>query len=183
MADRDGLLYVVAVGAPTNVASAILIEPRIVERIVFVWLGGQPHYWPSAAHFNIGQDVPASQLLFDCGVPFVHVPCKHVAEILRTTVPEMQRWVAGQSEIGDYLLQILRDYKKDHFAWSKVIWDIATIAWLINPEWVDTKILPSPILTDRLTYKHVPGRHSMRMATHINRDAVFRDLFTKIAGA
>ena len=40
-------LYVVAVGAITNVASAILIEPEIIKRIVIVWLGGNPLYWPT----------------------------------------------------------------------------------------------------------------------------------------
>ena len=34
MADRDEPLYVAAIGAITNVASAILMEPRIIERIV-----------------------------------------------------------------------------------------------------------------------------------------------------
>jgi len=32
-------LYVVAIGAITNVASAILIEPHIIDLIVVVWLG------------------------------------------------------------------------------------------------------------------------------------------------
>ena len=37
-------LYVVAIGAITNVASALLMEPRIVDRVVIVWLGGhEPH--------------------------------------------------------------------------------------------------------------------------------------------
>jgi len=40
MEGRDGPLYVVAIGAPTNVASALLIAPEILPRIVVVWLGG-----------------------------------------------------------------------------------------------------------------------------------------------
>ncbi len=42
MASEDAPLYVAAIGAITNVASAILLEPRIIERIVVVWLGGHP---------------------------------------------------------------------------------------------------------------------------------------------
>ena len=37
---RNGPLYVLTIGAPTNVSSAILLEPKIKERIVVVWLGG-----------------------------------------------------------------------------------------------------------------------------------------------
>ena len=37
---EENPLYVVAIGAITNVASAILLNPEIVSRIVIVWLGG-----------------------------------------------------------------------------------------------------------------------------------------------
>ncbi len=49
---QDDALYVVAIGAITNVASAMLIEPQIVKRIVVLWLGGHAHYWPHTAEFN-----------------------------------------------------------------------------------------------------------------------------------
>ncbi|MCL2816184.1 MAG: nucleoside hydrolase, partial [Oscillospiraceae bacterium] len=38
-------LYVVAIGAITNIASAILIYPKITDNIVVVWLGGNAHHW------------------------------------------------------------------------------------------------------------------------------------------
>ena len=181
MTDRDGPLYVLAIGAITNVASAILTEPRIRERIVVVWLGGQPLYWPSAREFNLGQDPHASRLIFDCGVPLIHIPCTNVAEHLRTTVPEVERYVRGQGPLGDYLHQIFCDYHRDHFAWSKVIWDIATVAWLINPSWVPTELVHSPLLTSDLTWSADSSRHFIRVATQAHRDAVFGDLFRKLA--
>ncbi|OGO06292.1 MAG: nucleoside hydrolase, partial [Chloroflexi bacterium RBG_13_56_8] len=136
MARDGGPLYVVAIGAITNVASAILLEPCIIQRIVVVWLGGQPYYWPTASEFNLRQDVAAVRLVFDSGVPLVHIPCKNVAEHLRTTLPEMHRYVHGQGAIGDYLYETFRSHHDDHYAYSKVIWDISTIAYLNNPAWV-----------------------------------------------
>ena len=59
--DSDEPLYVVAVGAITNVASAILIEPEIIKRIVIVWLGGNPLYWPHTREFNLMQDLQSAQ--------------------------------------------------------------------------------------------------------------------------
>ncbi len=53
----DHPLYVVAIGAITNVASALLLEPRIRDRIVVVWLGGNAHEWPDNREFNCQQDV------------------------------------------------------------------------------------------------------------------------------
>ncbi len=176
----DEPLYVVAIGAITNVASALLMEPRIVERIVVVWLGGQPHYWPSAREFNLAQDVPSSQVVFNSGVPLVQIPCENVASHLLTTVPEVERWVQGRGPIGDYLCEIFKDFTDDHFAWGKVIWDISAPGWLINSKWVPTDVVPSPILTDQVTYSVNRSRHPMRVATQVHRNGIFRDLFTKL---
>ena len=40
VAAPDDPLYVVAIGAITNVAAALLLEPDLVRKIVVVWLGG-----------------------------------------------------------------------------------------------------------------------------------------------
>jgi inosine-uridine nucleoside N-ribohydrolase len=178
---REGPLYVLAIGAITNVASAILLAPEIIRRIVVVWLGGEPYYWPTASQFNLKQDVPAAQVVFDSGVPLVHIPCKNVSEHLRTTLPEMRTYVKGQGAIGDYLYQIFEDYRADHFAYSKVIWDISTVAFLNNPAWVPTELRPASILRDDLTWgPEDPARHVFREAFDIKRDGVFGDLFRKL---
>ena len=44
-APRTGPLYVLAIAAPTNVAAALIAAPEIAQRIVVVWLGGQPLDW------------------------------------------------------------------------------------------------------------------------------------------
>ncbi|MGQ9682157.1 MAG: nucleoside hydrolase [Anaerolineae bacterium] len=181
MAPADEPLYVVAIGAITNVASAILIEPEIINRIVLVWLGGQPLYWPSARHFNIGQDLHASRLVFDCGVPLVHVPCDGVTSHLLTSVPEIEHHVRGRGAIGDYLFEIFKAYVEKHGVLSKEIWDISTIAYLINDKWVPTELVHSPILTDQLTWSIDHSRHLMRQATFVHRDPIFRDLFAKLS--
>ena len=181
LAPRQEPLYVLTIGCITNIASAILLEPRIIEQIVVVWLGGQPAYWPTASEFNLQQDVPAAQVVFDCGVPLVHIPCKNVAEHLRTTLPEMQTYLQGRGAIGDYLLRIFREYRQDHYAYSKVIWDISTVAYLLNPEWVPTVLRPSPVLLEDVTWGPIDERrHQIREASDINRDAVFGDLFHRI---
>lgn len=180
MTVTDAPLYVAALGAITNVASAILIEPQIVERIVVVWLGGNAPSWPDAREFNLRQDPLSAGIMFDCGVPFVHVPCKPVTTHLTTTVAEIERYVAGQGAIGDYLAEIFRAYHADHFAWSKVLWDIATIAYLINDKWVPSDVIHSPILTEGLTWSFDRSRHFIRCANFVHRDPIYRDLFTKL---
>jgi purine nucleosidase len=180
MKQDDRLLYVAAIGAITNVASAIMLEPEIIKRIVVIWLGGQPLHWSTASEFNLMQDIRASRLMFDCGVPLIHLPCSCVTSHLLTTESEMAKYVKGQGKIGDYLYEIFVNYHADQYARSKVIWDISAIAWLLNPSWVPTEIVHSPILTDQMTYSFNNNRHFIRNAIFVHRDPIFRDLFDKL---
>ena len=82
----DDPLYVVAIGAITNVASALLLAPEIVRKIVVVWLGGHNLNWPHVCEFNLKQDVPAAQVVLDSGVPLIIVPCLGVTSHLLTTL-------------------------------------------------------------------------------------------------
>jgi purine nucleosidase len=175
-------LYVVTIGAPTNVASALLLDPGIAERIVVVWLGGNPWYWHRGVEFNVEQDLHASHVLFDSGVPLVHIPCRNVTEHLTTTQAEIDRYVRGGGPIGDYLADLYAGYFPDHFAMSKALWDVGAVAWLVNPEWVPTAVVHSPILTEQGTWSHDPRRHLIREAFEVDRNAIFADLFRKLRG-
>lgn len=176
----DDPLYVVAIGALSNIASAIMLEPQIIDRMVVVWLGGHAFHWPETKEFNLRQDVDASRLLFDCGVPVVLIPCQGVASHLMTTIPELEAHVAGRGQIGDYLVNFVKNYQDEHFALSKVIWDVAAIAYLIDPDWVPTSLVHSPILTDQVTWSFDQNRHFIRSASFVYRDPIFRDFFTKL---
>ena len=175
-------LYVVAIGAITNVASAILLEPRIIENMVVVWLGGNAPYWPHTREFNLQQDIHAARVVLDSGVPLVLMPCQNVVTHLTTTVAELEHYIHGRTEIGTYLTDTVRACGRENEAWSRVIWDVSTIAWLNNPEWVPSELTHSPILTDQLTWSEDRSRHLIRVARHVDRDRIFTDLFKKING-
>jgi inosine-uridine nucleoside N-ribohydrolase len=173
-------LYVVAVGAITNVSNAILIDPSIIRNIVVVWLGGNGHDWPHQREFNFRQDLNASRVIFDSGVPFVQLPCTPIVTHFTTTVPEMERYVGGRGAIGDYLLEIFKDYRKDHFGWSKVLWDMTAVAWVIDARWLPSELVHSPIVTDNYTFSVDRSRHLIRAVTFVQRDPIFRDFFSKL---
>ena len=190
-------LFVVAIGALTNIASAILIEPKIIEKIILVWLGGNALHWPHTNEFNLLGDVLASRLIFNCGVPLVLIPCAGVTTHLRTTVSEIERFVEGQGVIGDYLAETFKAYNDDHFGWSKEIWDVVAIAYMINSDWIPSFITSSPMIAQQppaiepgldpypwekyqLTWSFDHSRHPIRCAYYVERDPIFRDLFTKL---
>jgi inosine-uridine nucleoside N-ribohydrolase len=179
-ATEDDPLYVVAIGAITNVASAILMEPQIIEKIVVVWLGGHALHWPDTKEFNLVQDLNASRLVLNCGVPLVLIPCMGVSSHLKTTLSEVRDNVKGKGQAGDYLYDTYLNCKKDHFAYSRVIWDISTIAYLIDDNWLPNTLVHSPILSEDFRWSLDASRHFIRYVHYIDRDKVFRDLFQRL---
>ena len=177
----DSPLYVVAIGAPTNVASALLADPALAGRIVVVWLGGHALTWGDTAEFNLGQDLEASRVLLNSGVPLVLVPCLGVTDHMITTRAEIDRYVRPRGDVGALLAGLYDDYVPDEPGQSKVIWDMAATAWMLDQRWLDTELTTSPLLTPSLTWSRDPGRHLIRAAFQVHRDQIFGDLFRRLA--
>jgi inosine-uridine nucleoside N-ribohydrolase len=184
----DDPLYVLAIGCLTNVASALLIDPAIAERIVVVWTAGFPSYAPFVNHaFNLEQDRFAVEVVFGSGVPLVYLPGYHVGAQLRLSLPEAERHVSGRGALGDYLHELFTNNPLWPLAGldasrslSWVIWDLINLAWVIVPDWVPTAVHRTPMLGADLRWHAAPARAPMREAYAIDRDAIFRDLFGKL---
>lgn len=185
----EGILYVAAIGAVTNLASALLLAPDIIEKIVIVWLGGELPEKGHGMEFNMMQDVKASQVLLESGVPLIWIPCRDVASVLTLTRRETKERLAGKNEICDYLTEIILDAIAVDEKWdslpgdddhNRIIWDIATIAALKNPEWVTSKLISAPILQDDLTLQETTDCHAIRMVTSCKRDKIFADMYRSI---
>ena len=125
-------LYVVAIGAITNVASAILMKPEIVDRIVLVWLGGHALNWPHTKEFNMYQDVAGARVVFGCGAPLVQLPCMGVVSAFTISEAELNYWLKGKNALCDYLVQYTIDEVTYAVGkpWTRVIWDVTAVAWL-----------------------------------------------------
>lgn len=179
----DKPLYVVAIGAITNVASALVMKPEIRERIVVVWLGGHAHHWPENTEFNLYQDVAAARVIFGCGVPLVQFPCMGVVSAFTVSKAELESHLSGKNKLCDYLVQNTIEEVKgycDSPVWSRVIWDVTAVAWLIDEEFMNTSIVHSPIPEYDGRYAFDTRRHFMKYVYYIDRDKLLRDLFEKL---
>jgi inosine-uridine nucleoside N-ribohydrolase len=184
-------LYVLALGCVTNIASALLLAPDIAERIVVVWTSGFPSSAPHVNDsFNLEQDLPASQWLLDSGVPHAYLPGYHVGAQLRLSLAEMERYVRGQGAIGNALHQLFThnplwtlQQAAPTGPHSWVIWDLICVAWLLDPRWVPSELVRTPRLDAQRRWQAVPGRHLMREAHAVQRDAIFNDFFDKLGRA
>ena len=179
-------LYVVAIGAITNVASALLMKPEIADNIVVVWLGGNALEWHDNIEFNIRQDVASARVVFASGAPLVMLPCLGVVSAFTSTEPELTYWLKGKNDLCDYLVQhtveAANEYAKGR-GWSRVIWDVTTVGWLLNDgrRFMLDKLIPTPIPEYDHHYAQDPRRPLCRYVYHINRDALMGDLFAHIS--
>ena len=177
-------LYIVAIGAITNVASALLMEPSTKENCVVVWLGGHALGY-GAAEFNMMQDIAAARVVMLSGIPFVQLPCRGVVDTFHSTAPELNYWLAGKNALCDYLVQHTCEAAESYAAgkpWSRVIWDVTTIGWLLNDNdrFMTSCILHAPVPEYDLRYAEDKKAPLIRYVDHINRDALMEDLFRKL---
>ena len=172
-------LYVAAIGAITNIATAILQYPDIINRIVLVWLAGND-FDDSPNVYNIYQDVKSAQVVFDSRVPFIHVPCNYVTSHLLTGIPELENCIGRKNALCDYLVENVKKYGENHFAWGKQIWDIGVIGYLMNENFSSCETVSAPILTDNITWSRDYRRHLIKNVKHLDRDAIFRDMYKKL---
>lgn len=178
-------LYVVAIGAITNVASAILLNPCIAENIVIVWLGGHAHHYHDTNEFNMRQDVAAARVVMKSGAPFVQLPCYGVVDKFAVSGAELELWLKGKSKIADYLATNTINAVDPRFkqkAWTRVIWDVTAVAWLLNDSdrFMDSRIIPTPLPTYDNLYAADFSGYPMRYVYSIKRDELMTDLFRKI---
>lgn len=179
-------LYIVAIGAITNVASALLLRPEMAKNTVIVWLGGHAHHMPRTDEFNMVQDIAAARVVLASGAPVVQLPCLGVVERFSASRWEMEHWLKGKNALCDYLLKTFVDAGESYgagTAWSRVIWDVTAVGWLLND---NNRFMASDIRPVRLPdynslYEADRPDLPIRYVYQIYRDDLFDDLFRKLA--
>ncbi len=179
--NSEELIYIVAVGAITNVASAIVKCPEIAKKAVLIWLGGHALERPDTKEFNLKQDIPGTQAVFDSGIALYQIPCDGVCSQFITTIPEVNYYLKGKNELCDYLCKITESYTKNPYGWSKVIWDVTAIAAITVPAAEETVIIPRPYVTSDCRYAFDAARAPYMYVRKIRRDPIYADLFKKLS--
>lgn len=180
-------LYVVAIGAITNIASALIKAPEIAENIVIVWLGGHARHFHDTNEFNMKQDIAAARVIMKSGVPFVQLPCMGVVSGFTVSKPELECWFKGKNELADYLAKSTVEEAEIYTevkTWTRCIWDVTAVAWLLNDDdrFMLSRIEKTSLPTYDYHYTADPDGEPMRYVYHINRDVLLADLVKKIVG-
>ena len=177
---KNNKTYIMAIGAITNVALAIKKEPKIIDKIEVVWLGGNELGYKDNLEYNFMQDVDAVKIVFNSNVKLTIVPCKNVASKLRIDIDTLKSYLKDKSNLCNYLIDKFYNDGYHGITKSRVIWDISVIAYMINKYWFITNDISCPLINDDTSYKLTADNHKITMINYINVSKVFNDLFKKL---
>lgn len=172
--------HILAIGAITNIALAIKKEPKIIDKIEVIWLGGHSLLQEENREFNFRQDVEAVRIVFESKVKLTVIPCKNVASNLQTSIYELNHHLKDKSELCNYLIS--RFYNDGYHGNQerRIIWDISVIAYMINKKWFTSKEISCPNIKEDTSYEITTNRNNITMVTYIDANSVYNDLFEKL---
>ena len=187
--ETDGIVYVAAIGAFTNVASALLLDPSIMKKMVVILVGANSFSHVDCNEFNLAQNRSAARVIFECGVPVIVLPAMGGTEKITTTNAELEFYLKGKAgKLGDYLCEIMNEAEGEPekegnvcVTNTRIIWDIAAIAVLRGAdEWTGLNIVPQMTITADGMWRELNSGRNMIYADWFRRCAIMSDFYTVI---
>lgn len=100
-------LYIAVLGSITDVAIAVLKEPKIADKLTVIWIGGGP-YPKGCCEFNLSQDVLAANIVFEKYENVWQVP-SNVYSTVEVSQGELNSKIRPLGPLGEYLCQQMND--------------------------------------------------------------------------
>lgn len=179
-------LYVLCLGAITNVVSAMKACPDIISRITVVWIGGQnldaPN--PDLREFNSGNDIDAANYIMSSGVDLWLIPI-NVYGTMHIGLAEIQRRIYPCGKIGKHLFENMVSYNMSENAgwtagesWS--LGDSPAVGVVLDPNCGQYVYREAPVFNEDTTCKSEAGRPMIRVYTSINSRFILEDFISKL---
>ncbi|WP_422860768.1 nucleoside hydrolase [Flagellimonas sp. S174] len=134
-------LVVIALGALTNVTSALFIDNTISDKIKVYWLGSTYDFEKGIfglTDFNSTMDVPALQLMLHSNVD-MHILPVNVARAMKVDYMDMKVKFQNNT-LGNYLIKRWNNHL-DPLRKKRILWDVALVEAFLNPEWSKSKMI------------------------------------------
>ncbi len=174
-ATPDDPLWLVALGPATDAAAALMLEPRIADRVVVFWHGRTQ--WPLRCwNFNAYNDIKAARLLFELPTRFVLFD---TGTHLTIDMEESKRRFAGTGPLGEYLCNI-RLRRPNWSLPTKGVFDLGDIAALVDPGTVRWERTDAPGVDHDLRYDFTRNHGTIVRIYHVERDPTFDLLVTAL---
>lgn len=185
LAAPDDRLFVAFLGPLTDMASAILLDPAIVDRdIVVIWIGGVGYggveTYPGV-EFNLGNDIAAANVVFDSGITVWQVPSTVYSQV-SVGYAELEERIGGTSGLADYLIRQMVEWNATYHPEpieSRSLGDSPAISLMLYPRGGQFRIVPAPRFGQEGHY--LPGSgHPIRVVEAVDVRFLIEDMFAKI---
>ena len=185
-ASADDPLFVAFLGPLTDMASAILLDPEIVGRdVIVIWIGGTGYGGVAASYpgieFNLSNDIPAANVVFDSGITIWQVP-SNVYSMVSVGYAELDEKIGGAGPLGEYLIRQLHEWNATYHPEpieSRSLGDSPAISLMLFPRGGTFRTIPAPRFGAEGHY--VPGSgHPIRVCESVDVRFLLEDMFAKI---
>lgn len=194
-------LYYVAGGGLTDLASAVLIEPRIAERMTVVWIGGPEHDGlavppPGAMpiEYNLLIDPVAGQVVFNDSQLLIWQVPRDVYRQCLVSDAELRVRVATAGPLGRHLYDevagvfaMVAPYvggaAETYALGDSPLVLLTSLQSVFEPDPTSSRYVerPTPALTDAGAYAPVDGARPLRVYTWVDTRLMFEDFYLKLA--
>lgn len=181
LAESEHPLFVLCMGAVTNVAIALKKCPRIAGRFTCVWIGGGA-YPEGGWEFNLLNDPVAANILFSSQAELWQVPMDCYTQ-MQIGYAELESKVYPRGNIGRFLFEQLQalGLKADWIcgeAWG--LGDSPAVGLALNPGCGRYRMQNAPMTDGRGYYTPCPENRPIRVYTQIDSRYILEDLFAKL---
>lgn len=186
MRDDPRPLYIGMQGAITDLACAILMEPKICDRMTCIWIGGND-YPNGGREFNLMNDIDAANVVFSSTMPLWQVP-RTTYKQFGISLAEMQVKVRPYGKIGKYLFEQLLEFNNKILfqSWPHgemwTLGDEGCICALLEEVENDGgyTMIPAPIINQDMTYSACDKNRKIRVYHKMDVRMDLEDLFAKL---
>jgi inosine-uridine nucleoside N-ribohydrolase len=185
--DGDRRLTVLAIGAATDIAEALLLDPSLAGRIEVVAMAFDG--WPAGGDaWNAKNDVTAYQVILDSGVPLTIAAAEVCLRHLVLDEAGARRLTEDTAERGLYLTAALADWIgregdlcrrfTGRLAWP--IWDLSVVAHVLGMTASEAR--PRPRLRENLAFDLDAPAGEVGWITSIDEDRLWGELRRLLGG-
>lgn len=183
MKDDPRPLHVAFLGPLTDMASAILMEPRIARRNVrVVWIGGG--HWPvGGREYNLSNDITGANVVFRSGIEVWQIPMT-VYRMMAVGYAELHERVYDKGAIGKYLVEQLIDWNTRMVAGPiehRSLGDSPAIGVMMYPDCGRWEYRPGPEWNDLMNYVQTGNNRPCRVYETVDVRFIQEDFFAKLS--
>lgn len=178
-------LIVFALGACTNLASALVLDPSIEPKVTFAFIDGdyKDGKWGPGI-FNWKNDISAVKVIMESKVEYFHMPARSVSIEMRLSKNDVDQHLKGKGGVWDLLVDRWETFPRTANQKVKVMWDVALIEAILRPELATPVVVGAPIIHDAETVEQYPD-NSRRVTVFeaIDADGMAHDFWNAIDAA